>query len=73
MGVKVLRMDGITAIREIHRRCPTNGPKIIGITAYALDGDKGKCLKAGTDGYISKPVQTQELAKILKRCSLKAQ
>ncbi len=73
MNVKVPRMDRITATRKIHRRCPTNGPKIIGITAYALDGDKGKCLEAGTNGYISKPMQAEELAEVLKRCSLKAQ
>ena len=48
---------------------PENGPKIIAITAYALDGDGEKCIEAGIDDYISKPIQLKELAAILKKYS----
>jgi CheY-like chemotaxis protein len=37
------------------------------MTAYALDGDKERCLLAGMDGYISKPVQLDELRSALSR------
>jgi CheY-like chemotaxis protein len=37
------------------------------MTAYALEGDRERCLKAGMDGYISKPVQIEELRSALER------
>lgn len=73
MDVKMPEMDGLKATQEIRRRWPTNGPKIIAITAYALAGDKEKCIEAGMDGYIAKPVQKGELAEILKKCALEIQ
>ena len=73
MDVKMPVMDGIEAAKEIHRRWPNNGPKIIAITAYAMGGDRERCLEAGMDGYLAKPVQKEELAEMLKRHSLEAQ
>ncbi len=73
MDIKMPGMDGITAAEEIRRRWPNNGPKIIAITAYALSGDKEKCLEVGMDDYLAKPVKMGELAEVLKKCSNKAQ
>jgi CheY-like chemotaxis protein len=70
MDVKMPVMNGIEAARAIRERWPANGPKIIAITAYVLHGDKEKCLAAGMDGYIQKPVQKEDLAEVLKRYSL---
>lgn len=58
-------MDGLEATRIIRQRWPDDGPKVIAITAYAIEGDREKCLAAGMDGYIPKPVQKEDLAKAL--------
>lgn len=60
MDVQMPEMDGFDAARRIRERWP-NGPKIIAITAYALEGDRERCLDAGMDDYISKPIQLEEL------------
>jgi signal transduction histidine kinase len=73
MDIRMPEMDGITAAKEIRKRWPKQGPKIIAITAYAMAGDKEMCLNAGMDGYIAKPVQMDELAEVLKRYTLEAQ
>jgi PAS domain S-box-containing protein len=67
MDVKMPEMDGITAAKEIRRLWPNNGPKVVAITAYAMEGDREKCLEAGMDDYIAKPIQKGELVEILKK------
>lgn len=67
MDVKMPLMNGIEAARKIRERWPENGPKIIAVTAYALHGDKEKCLAAGMDSYIPKPVQKEDLAEVLNK------
>ena len=67
MDVEMPVMDGITATRKIRERWPGNGPKIIAITAYALRGDRERCLDAGMDDYIPKPVRKGDLAEMLEK------
>ena len=66
MDVKMPEMDGLEATRIIRQRWP-DGPKIIAITAYALEGDREKCLEAGMDDYISKPINKEDLARTLQK------
>ena len=68
MDVQMPMMDGLEAARFI-RQAWSNGPRIIAITAHALKGDKEKCLEAGMDGYISKPVKLMELQTVLESCN----
>jgi CheY-like chemotaxis protein len=66
MDVQMPEMDGLEAARNIRERWH-DGPKIIAITAYALEGDRDRCLNAGMDDYISKPIQLDELrSKLIK-------
>jgi PAS domain S-box-containing protein len=70
MDVQMPEMDGLEATYAIRRRWPKRQTKIIAITAYAMEGDREKCIEAGMNGYISKPVQIKELAEALRKCRL---
>ncbi len=67
MDIKMPEMNGFEATRQIRQLWPNNGPKVIAITTYALDSDREKCLAAGMDDYISKPVKINELADTLSK------
>jgi CheY-like chemotaxis protein len=66
-------MNGYEATRMIRdqERDNNSHQPIIAMTAYALKGDRQKCLDAGMDGYISKPIDTDllriEIETILKK------
>jgi CheY-like chemotaxis protein len=68
MDIQMPEMDGLEAAKKIRQRWPNGRPKIIAITAYALQGDKEKCLAAGMDDYVSKPVKMANLQDILESC-----
>jgi len=65
MDILMPEMDGLDATRAIRLRWPV-GPKIVAMTASALQGDRETCLAAGMDGYISKPTRIEELKAVLK-------
>jgi CheY-like chemotaxis protein len=67
MDVQMPEMDGLEATRQIVARWPQKHPRIIGLTANALEGDREKCLAAGMDDYISKPIRVEELVEALER------
>ncbi|HEX2855810.1 MAG TPA: ATP-binding protein [Opitutaceae bacterium] len=68
MDLQMPEMDGLEASREIRRRLsPDRQPKIIALTANAMQGDRELCLDAGMDDYISKPVKLPEIAAAIRR------
>ncbi|MDD2837211.1 MAG: response regulator [Methanothrix sp.] len=67
MDIQMPEMDGFQATREIRKRWASEDrPKIIAITAYALEGDQERCLAAGMDNYISKPLRLDKLRSVLE-------
>jgi CheY-like chemotaxis protein len=67
MDVLMPEMDGLVAATAICRRWPRgNRPRLIALTAMAGPGDQEKCLKAGFDDYMSKPVRNEDLVDALK-------
>jgi CheY-like chemotaxis protein/HPt (histidine-containing phosphotransfer) domain-containing protein len=68
LDVQMPEMDGLEATRRIRERWPVEKrPCIIAMTGNALLGDREKCLAAGMDDYISKPVRIAELQNALER------
>lgn len=68
MDVQMPEMDGFTASREIRRRLQANQqPKIVALTANALQGDRELCIEAGMNDYITKPVKLHELSEVIQR------
>ena len=69
MDVQMPVMDGFEATRQIRNTdSPSINPRIpiIAMTAHAMQGDRERCLRAGMDGYLSKPVTPQALAEVLE-------
>ena len=69
MDVQMPEMDGFEATAAIRKKEQTTGEHIpiVAMTANAMQGDREKCLEAGMDGYISKPIRAAKLYKAVER------
>ncbi|MDP1974429.1 MAG: response regulator, partial [Alphaproteobacteria bacterium] len=69
MDMQMPIMNGLESTKQIRR---LNGDvqrvPIIALTANAMQGDREKCLEAGMNGYLSKPINKEELIAILSQC-----
>jgi CheY-like chemotaxis protein len=68
MDVQMPELDGFEASREINRRWPGGQrPRIVAMTANAMQGDRELCVAAGMDDYVAKPIRVEELVGALGR------
>ncbi len=69
MDVQMPEMDGEQATRRIREMVPASQqPRIVAMTANAMEGDREKYLASGMDDYVSKPVRIEELIAAIERC-----
>ena len=71
MDMMMPEMDGYEAIKKMKSSEKLKNIPVVAITAQAMTGDREKCLEAGADGYISKPVNIDELMEILNKIIVK--
>ncbi|MDI9616858.1 MAG: PAS domain S-box protein [Methanothrix sp.] len=67
MDIQMPDMDGLEAARRIREMKGYERPRIVAITAYALEGDRERCIAAGMNDYISKPVTLEKLRAAIER------
>ena len=65
MDIQLPKMNGLEVTRRLRQMPEFSHIPIIAITAYAMKGDKEKFIEAGCDAYLSKPISTRELPKVI--------
>ena len=66
MDIQLPMMDGYEVTEKLKGDPKTKHIPIIAVTAYALQWDREKCLEAGCDEYMSKPIKTRELPRLIE-------
>jgi len=66
MDIMMPEMDGYEAMRQIRTQARFRKLPIIALTAKAMKGDKTKCIEAGANDYLSKPVDTDKLISLMR-------
>ena len=65
MDIRLPKMGGFEVTRKLRENPAFSHTPIIGVTAYAMKGDKEKVIEAGCDAYLSKPINTRELPGVI--------
>jgi signal transduction histidine kinase/CheY-like chemotaxis protein/PAS domain-containing protein len=68
MDIQMPEMDGLTATRSLRQEFPAaRQPRVVAMTANAMQGDREMCLAAGMDDYVSKPIRIDDLVDALSK------
>ena len=73
MDIQLPRMSGLEVTRKLRGIPEFSHIPIIGLTAYAMKGDKERIIEAGCDAYLSKPINTRELPEVIAEMLLQRQ
>ena len=65
MDIRMPGMDGVTATRMIRAAWKDGGPRIVALTADAMQEDRDRCFKAGMDDFLAKPIEVRALERVL--------
>jgi CheY-like chemotaxis protein len=65
MDVQMPELDGLDATRRICALMAARRPRIVAMTANAMQGDREMCLEAGMDDYLTKPIRVDRLVEVL--------
>ncbi|MDQ1288272.1 MAG: two-component system, sensor histidine kinase [Actinomycetota bacterium] len=71
MDLQMPGIDGVEATRRIRERSGEGPPVILALSASTVDADRDRCLAAGMDGFLTKPVVPADLRGELERCALR--
>jgi CheY-like chemotaxis protein len=66
MDIQMPKLDGLSATIEIRKDPEFSGVPIVALTALAMSGDRERCLAAGANEYLSKPVSLRQLSDAIK-------
>ena len=68
MDVQMPELDGLDTTRRIHERWPAGErPRVVAMTANAMQEDREACFAAGMDDYVAKPIRPEALAEALRQ------
>ena len=73
MDIELPKMNGLEVTRKLRETPAFSHTPIIGVTAYAMKGDKEKVIASGCDAYLSKPIHTRELPEMIAEMLLQRQ
>jgi len=65
MDIQLPKINGLEVTRRLRQMPEFRHVPIVALTAYAMKGDEEKCIEAGCDAYLAKPINTRELPEIV--------